>query len=145
MQTGMQISPELWRRFIRPRWQEILNDVRARCPGTRTFLHSCGNIREIVPDIVELGFNVLHPIQPECMDFAEIRREFGRHIALCATISSQRTLPFGTPEDVRREVRRLKELAGEDRRCILCPSNLIQPETPWANILAFAEEARADR
>jgi len=79
------------------------------------------------------------------MDFAEAKREFGRHIVLCATISSQRTFPFGTPDDVRREVRRLKAACGPDRRCILCPSNLIQPETPWENVVAFVEEARADR
>jgi uroporphyrinogen decarboxylase len=109
----------------------------------RTLLHSCGGIRPIVPDIVEIGFDILHPIQPECMDFAEVYREFGRHITLCATMSSQRILPFGSPEDVRREVRRLKAICRDDRRCILCPSNMIQPETPWANIVAFAEECRA--
>jgi uroporphyrinogen decarboxylase len=77
------------------------------------------------------------------MDFAEAYREFGRHIALCATISSQRLFPFGTPDDVRREVRRLKTVCAGDGRCILCPSNRVQPETPWANVLAFTEEARA--
>jgi uroporphyrinogen decarboxylase len=79
------------------------------------------------------------------MDFAEVSREFGRHITLCATISSQRLFPFGSPQDIRREVRRLKQVCGADRRCILCPSNMIQPETPWGNIEAFAEEARAIR
>ncbi|UCD29706.1 MAG: hypothetical protein JSV03_04275 [Planctomycetota bacterium] len=145
MQTGMQISTEMWRRFIKPKWRKVLDDVRSQFPDVRTFLHSCGNIREIIPDIVELGFDILHPIQPECMDFAEVKREYGQHITLCATISSQQIFPFGTSEDVRREVRRLKKLCGADRRCILCPSNLIQPETPWDNILAFAEEARAHR
>ncbi len=145
MQTGMQISPAMWRRHIKPRWAGVLEAVRSRYPHVRTFLHSCGNIRSIVPDIVELGFDVLHPIQPECMDFAEIRREFGRHVTLCATVGAQRLLPFGTPADVRAEVRRLKTLCQDDRRCILCPSNLIQPETPWDNIVAFAEEARAGR
>jgi len=145
MQTGMQISPAMWRKFIRPRWQEVLDAIRKHAPGARTFLHSCGHIRPILPDIVELGFDVLHPLQPECMDFAEAKREFGKHIALCATISAQRIFPFGTPDDVRQEVRRLKKVCQDDRRCILCPSNLIQPETPWDNVVAFAEEARADR
>jgi len=145
MQSGMQISPDMWRRFIRPKWQQVLDAVRSTSPGVRTLLHSCGGIRQIVPDIVELGFDILHPLQPECVDFADVKREFGRHIALCSTMSAQRIFPFGSPEDVRREVRRLKTAAGDDRRCILCPSNMIQPETPWANIVAFAEEARADR
>ena len=140
MQTGLQISPELWRRFIKPAWAGVLDAVRREHPAAKTFLHSCGDIREIVPDIVDLGFDILHPIQPECMDFAEVHREFGRDIVLCATVSSQRTLPFGTPDDVRDEVRRLRDTAAG--RAILCPSNRIQPETPWANIVAFAEEAR---
>lgn len=145
MQTGMQISPNMWRRFIKPGWRAILNSVRTHAPQARTFLHSCGNIREIVPDIVELGFDILHPLQPECMDFAEVYREFGRHITLCATISSQRVFPFGSADEVREEVRRLKTVCGADRRCILCPSNKIQPETPWDNVVAFAEQARTDR
>ena len=143
MQTGLQISPELWRRFIKPAWAGILGAVRREHPDTKTFMHSCGDVRSIVPDFVELGFDILHPIQPECMDFAEVHRTFGRDIVLCATLSSQRTLPFGTPDEVRAEVRRLKAICGEERRGILCPSNCIQPETPWANILAFAEEAQA--
>ena len=142
MQTGMQISPGMWRRYIKPQWREILDTLRSEAPGVRTFLHSCGNIRDVVADLVDLGFDVLHPIQPECMDFAELHREFGRRITLCATLSSQRIFPFGTPDDVRREVRRLKQACAGNRRCILCPSNLIQPETPWDNILAFAQEAR---
>ena len=143
MQTGLQVSPALWRRFIKPAWAGILDAVRREHPGAKTFLHSCGDVRAILPDMVELGFDILHPLQPECMDFAEVHRELGRDIVLCATISSQRTLPFGTPDDVRAEVRRLKALCGDARRGILCPSNRIQPETPWANILAFIEEARA--
>jgi len=142
-QTGMQIAPDMWRRFIRPRWSGLLDDLRRRFPRVRTFLHSCGCIEAIIPDIVDLGFDMLHPLQPECMDFAKLHRRFGRHIALCATLSSQRLLPFGSPQDVRREVRRLKAICRADRRGMLCPSNVIQPETPWANVLAFAEEARA--
>jgi uroporphyrinogen decarboxylase len=64
---------------------------------------------------------------------------------LCATMSSQRTLPFGTPDDVRHEVRRLAEVVGGDRRCILMPSNVIQPETPWKNVVAMADEVRSLR
>ena len=145
MQTGLQISPALWRRFVKPAWADVLGAVRREHPDAKTFLHSCGDIREIVPDIVDLGFDILHPIQPECMDFEEVHRRFGNAIVLCATISAQRVFPFGTPDEVRAEVRRLKGICGEGHRGILCPSNRIQPETPWENILAFADEARAGR
>jgi uroporphyrinogen decarboxylase len=142
MQTGMQISPELWRRHIKPAWRQVLETARAASPGVKCFLHSCGRIDPILPDIIELGFDILHPVQPECMDFEAIYRRYGSDIVLSASLSSQRVLPFGSPDDVRREVRRLAGIAGDPRRCILMPSNRIQPETPWENVVAFAEEAR---
>ena len=142
MQTGMQISPELWRRFIKPRWRDVLDTVRHRHPDTVFFLHSCGNIEAIVPDIIDVGFHILHPVQPECMDFQAIRKRYGRGLILCATISAQNLFPFGTPNEVRKWIHRVKDLCSSDNRAILCPSNLIQPETPWDNIVAFAEAAR---
>jgi len=143
MQTGLQLAPSLWRRFIKPRWREVLEAVRARYPDRLFFLHSCGDVREILPDIAELGFHILHPVQPECMDLAAVKRGFGSQLVLCATLSAQRLLPFGSPAQVRQEVRRLADLFRDDGRAILCPSNRLQPETPWENVLAFAEEARA--
>jgi uroporphyrinogen decarboxylase len=141
MQSGMQIAPELWRRYVKPAWRQVIEKVRAETPQVRFFLHSCGRIDRILPDIVELGFHILHPLQPECMDFEEVYRQFGEQTVLSASLSSQRILPFGSPQDVRREVRRLARIVGESRRCILMPSNRLQPETPWENIVAFAEEA----
>lgn len=144
-QRGMQISPVWWRRYFKPAWQRVLSTVRQEFPDVRFFLHSCGNICAIIPDMIELGFDVLHPLQPECIDFATVYRQYGKYIALCATISSQWTLPFGTPDEVRREVRKLADVVCDDRRCILMPSNILQPETPWKNIVAMADEARVLR
>jgi uroporphyrinogen decarboxylase len=141
-QTGMQISPAMWRRFIKPRWRDILDAVRDSCPDCLFFLHSCGKIEEIIPDVIDLGFHILHPVQPECMAFEDIRRRYGRDLVLCACISAQKLFPFGTPDDVRAWVRRVKHLCRPDNRAILCPSNMIQPETPWENIVAFAAAAR---
>lgn len=140
-QRGMQISPELWRRFIKPAWRDVLDSVRGEYPGVKSFLHCCGRIDAIVPDIIELGFDILHPVQPECMDFERVYRQYGKDIVLTATISSQKIFPFSSPEEVRGEVRRLAKVVGEDRRTILMPSNVVQPETPWENVVAFAEEA----
>jgi uroporphyrinogen decarboxylase len=144
MQRGMQIAPALWRQFIRPAWKRVLDAVRGRFPQTRFFLHCCGKIDAIVHDIVELGFHVLHPVQPECMDFEAVYRQYGSRIVLAATISAQRLFPFGSPDAVRAEVRRLAKVAA-DRRAILMPSNRIQPETPWENVVAFAEACREIR
>jgi uroporphyrinogen decarboxylase len=143
MQSGMQIAPETWRRFIKPRWREILTSVRKQYPETMFFLHSCGKIHEIIPDIIEIGFDILHPIQPECLDINEVFARHGHEIILCGCISAQKTFPFGSPDDVRDYVRGLKKLFAQNNRGLLFPSNMIQPETPWENILAFVEEAKS--
>jgi len=142
MQTGLQISPELWRKLIKPRWKSILEKTKSKYPEVHFFLHSCGNIYEIIPDIIEAGFDILHPIQPECMDIEKVKKEFGKYIVLSASISSQKTFPFGTPDEIRKEIRRLVDLFSDSSGCILCPSNAIQPETPIQNILAFVDEAK---
>ena len=143
MQTGMQISAEMWRRFVKPHWQDILDSVRNAHPDCVFFLHSCGDIEQIVPDIVDVGFQILHPVQPECMDFRRIKGTYGRHLVLCSCISAQQVFPFGTPDDVRQWVHKSRAMYSSDNHTIICPANLIQPETPWENIVAFAEAARA--
>jgi uroporphyrinogen decarboxylase len=141
-QSGMQISPEMWRSFVKPAWKDVLDAVRLRHPSAVFFLHSCGNIEAIVADIVELGFHILHPIQPECMDAPAVKRAWGDRIIPCATLGAQRTLSLSTAEEVRRETVRVMDTMAGDGRAIVCPSNRIQPETPWENILAFARAAR---
>ncbi len=141
----MQLSPRLWRHYVKPAWKGVIESVRKRFPHVKFFLHSCGKIDPIIPDVIELGFDVLHPVQPECMSFEDVYRQYGKEIVLCATISAQRLFPFGTPREVRDEVRRLAEVVSADRRSILMPSNVIQPETPWENVVAFFEEARAPK
>ncbi len=144
-QWGMQISPAVWRSLIKPAWKSVLDAVRHSFPRAVFFLHSCGNITDIVPDIVELGFHILHPIQPECMDVRKVKSEWGKRIVPCATLGAQRTLSLSSPEEVRRETARLMDEIGADRRCIICPSNRVQPETPWENVLAFSSAARGHR
>jgi uroporphyrinogen decarboxylase len=144
-QWGMQISPAVWRALIKPAWKSVLATVRARFPNATFFLHSCGNITDIVPDIVELGFHILHPIQPECMDAAGVKGRWGDRIVACATLGAQRTLSLASPEEVRHQTTRLMDTIGSDRRCIVCPSNRVQPETPWENVLAFSSAARSHR
>jgi uroporphyrinogen decarboxylase len=144
-QAGMQISPPLWRSIVKPAWKSVLATVRREHPEARFFLHSCGDITPVVGDVVELGFHVLHPVQPECMDPASIKERFGDRIVLCATLGAQRTLARGTPVEVSAETARLMDTLGADRRCLVCPSNRIQPETPWENVLAFERAARGHR
>jgi uroporphyrinogen decarboxylase len=140
-QHGLLMSPEHWRRFIRPRVAEIYDLARRR--GRTVFHHSCGNIVPIVADLVDLGLDVLHPIQPEAMDIAALKLEFGADLTLCGGVRTQDLLPMGTPAEVRAEVRRLKDLMGKGGGYILEPGITLQADVPLANLVAMIEEARA--
>ena len=98
------MSPRDWQHFIRPRLKRIFEEARSL--GLKTMLHSCGNIRKIIPDLIETGLDILHPIQPEAMDIFELKRTFGADLTFQGGVRTQDLLPYGSPEEVRREVRR---------------------------------------
>ncbi len=139
MQTGMMLSPDLWRSVFKPRMAELIGAAKAIRPDIPVFYHSDGDIREVIPDLIEIGVTVLNPIQPECMDPAEIKRLYGDKLAFWGSISVQKTLPFGTPEDVKNEVRVRMETIGRDGGLLLGPAHMIEPEVPWENLSAFFE------
>jgi uroporphyrinogen decarboxylase len=140
-QHGMLMSPEHWRRFVRPRLAEIYDLARRR--GRTVLHHSCGNVVPIVGDLIDLGVDVLHPIQPEAMDIVALKREFGGDLTLCGGVPTQDLLPRGTPAEVRAEVRRLKDVMGKGGGYILEPGITLQADVPLANLVAMIEEARA--
>jgi uroporphyrinogen decarboxylase len=140
-QRGMLMSPGCWRRYVKPLLTEIYE--RAKTHGRTVFHHSCGNIVPIIGDLIDIGLDVLHPIQPEAMDIARLKREFGAHLTLCGGIRTQDLLPHGTPQQVRSEVRRTQDLMGKGGGYILEPGITLQADVPLHNLLALIEEARA--
>jgi uroporphyrinogen decarboxylase len=103
-------SPEIWRKYFKPRYKKMFD--RAKRRGKLVYFHTDGNIHPIVGDLVEIGIDILNPVQPECMDQMEIKQKYGDKITIDTGISNQKTLPFGTPEDVRQEtLHALKHLA----------------------------------
>lgn len=130
------LSPQIWRRYFKPRLKTWLQEVRRE--GDIYFMfHSDGDMEPVFGDVVEIGFDVINPIQPECMDVVAIKRRFGDQVCLHGTISCQRTLPYGTPEDVEAEVRQRIDCCGRDGGFILSPSNTITPDVSLENILAL--------
>ena len=106
--------------------------------GLHTFMHTCGNVTEIVPDLIEIGLDVLHPIQPYAMDAEYIVREYGKDLAFFGGIDVQYLLPMGTPEQIDMEVRRIIRLFDRpDGGFIAACANTIMPETPFENISAL--------
>jgi uroporphyrinogen decarboxylase len=140
-QRGLLMSAETWRKFLKPRLAATVQVVKRANPASFVFYHSDGNIELLIPELIEIGIDILNPIQPECMDPAAIKRKYGGRLSFWGTVSVQRTMPFGTPEDVRAEVRaRIREV-GHGGGLILAPAHVLGPETPWENIVAFFEAA----
>jgi uroporphyrinogen decarboxylase len=103
--------------------------------------HSCGSVVEIIPDLVEIGLDVLESVQPEAagMNPYELKKKFGKNITFWGCLGSQSTIPRGTPDEIRAEVRHLKKAMGVGGGYILAPAKPLQPETPVANAVAIVE------
>jgi uroporphyrinogen decarboxylase len=131
----------LWREFLKPRLAATVRAVKQVRSDALVFYHSDGNIEAAIPELMEVGIDILNPLQPECMDPAKVKLKYGNRLAFWGTVSVQRTLPFGTPEDVREEVRTRIRTVGKGGGLILAPAHVLGPETPWDNIVAFFEAA----
>lgn len=141
-QEAMMLSPGLWRDLLKPRLAGVIAAVKAAKPGIAVAYHSCGAIAPIIPDLIEIGVDVLNPVQPECMDFAALHAEYGSRLSFTGTIGTQTTMPFGTPADVRATVWRNLETAGSKGGLLAAPTHVLEPEVPWENVLAYFEACR---
>ncbi len=139
-QQALMMGPDNWRRYIGPRHARMFQRIREA--GKYAFLHSCGNIIAVLPDVVEMGVQVLNPVQPECMDIREVKQRFGKDLTFWGGISTQQTLPLGTPADVRREVREVTSILGAGGGYILAPAQAIQDDVSLENCLALIDEAQ---
>jgi uroporphyrinogen decarboxylase len=138
-QRSLLMSPADWRSLIKPRLARVYGFAKAH--GRQTYLHSCGCIQEIIPDLIEIGVDMLHPIQPETMDIFYLKREFGRDITFCGGLRTQDLLPYGAPGEIRAEVRHLKQLMGAGGGYVMEPGITIQDDVPLENMVALVEEA----
>ena len=138
-QRGVILGPERWRRFIKPCWAKVYQAVHDA--GKIVMSHSCGSVAEIMPDIIEIGLDVLESVQPEPagMNPYELKRKWGDKITFWGALGSQSTIAFGTPADIRAEVARLCREMGKGGGYILAPAKGLQPETPTENAVAVVE------
>ncbi|MBN1675745.1 MAG: hypothetical protein JXR37_32175 [Kiritimatiellae bacterium] len=140
-QRGVIMGPDRWRQFIKPNWARIYACVHRR--GKKVFSHSCGALTEILPDMIEMGLDVLESVQPEAagMNPYELKERWGGQITFWGCLGSQSTIARGTPEDVREEVGRLVREMGRGGGFILAPAKPLQPGTPIENAAAILEAA----
>lgn len=140
-QLDLLISPAMFREFVAPYFRELVH--AAKDYGRQVILHSCGAISRVIPDLLAMGVDALHPLQALAagMESERLGREYGGRLAFIGAVDTQELLVHGTPADVRAEVRRLKRALGP--RFVVSPSHeAVLPNVPPANLVAMAEEAR---
>jgi uroporphyrinogen decarboxylase len=139
-QEGLIIDPDLWRRIFKKRLRKLYDEVHNA--GLPVSIHSCGDITEIIPDLIEIGVNMICPLQAEALDFNFLKKEYGKDLTFWGGVSTQKTLPYGSTDDVREEIRDRIKVLGKGGGYILAPSHELQKDVPLENMLAFIDEAQ---
>jgi uroporphyrinogen decarboxylase len=141
-QNSMLMSPKMWRTFLKPRMAELIASLRAVNPAIKIAYHSDGVIYPIIPELIEIGVDVLNPIQPMAMDPGKLKREYGKDLCFWGSIDIQQTLPFGTPQDVRLEIINRLKTIGRGGGLLIGPTHNLQLDTPLENFWAMVETIR---
>ena len=138
-QSGLLISRAMWRRFVRPRHARIIDVAKAF--GKQVMLHCDGAVGPLIPELMDLGVDLLNPIDQSASGMAPewLKREFGDRLSFHGGIDIVQTLPRGTPDEVRAEVRERVRVLGRDGGYVICSAHHVQPDTPTANVLAMVE------
>ena len=141
-QRSLLISPALWREFFKPRYERMISTFKEINPDVKIAYHSDGYVEPLLPEYIDLGVDILNAVQPKAMDPGHLKRRFGDRLSFWGTVDIQEVMPYGTPDDVRAEVRERIRTVGPGGGFILAPSHNIQPDVPLENILAFYDAAR---
>lgn len=142
MQRTPMMSIPMYEEWLKPRLKKVIDGARAAKPDIIVLYHSCGFVVPFIPHLIEAGIDVLNPVQPECMDFAELHAMYGDRLSFDGTIGTQTTMPFGTPEEVRRTVFKNLEIAGDKGGLIAAPTHLLEPEVPVENVFAYVQACK---
>ena len=137
-QHGLIMGPDLWREFIKPRMARMIDACHSQ--GKTVFLHSDGDILDIIPDLIEIGLDILNPVQPDVMDIYSVKREFGSKLTFLGGVSVQNLLPNGSADEVRREIRQLIRVVGAGGGFIVSPTHILGPDIPIENVAAMIDE-----
>ena len=135
-QKGLLMGKEMWMEFIYPVVKRMYDNTHKY--GKYQLIHSCGDIAEIIPELIEAGVNSINPFQPESLDVFDLLKKYKGQVTFHGGLSTQRTLPYGTVEDVQRETRALLE-AGKGGGYVFCPAHATEGDTPVENMIAFID------
>lgn len=142
-QKGLIMGPAFWRQFIKPRLAKMYRYAKEK--GLYVCQHSCGDIVEVFPDLIEIGLDIYNTFQPEIYDVAKVKKEFGDKLTFYGGISTQHVLPHGTPEQVEAEVNRMMKIMGENGGYIVAPTHATPNDVPTENIQAFLKVVQGQK
>ena len=138
-QRGMMISPKLWRNMVKPRLAKVIQSAKQIREDVLVLYHSDGDIQEVIPDLIEIGVDILNPVQPECMDPVLLKQLYGDRLTFWGTLGTQSTLPFGTPQEINETCRRLMKEVGKGGGLLFAPTHMIEPDVSWEHLQAFID------
>lgn len=139
---GIMMSPEHWRKYLKPTYRKMFD--LAKSYGVKVWFHCCATFRPVLPDLIDIGMDVWEPLQAHLPgnEPEVLKKEYGKDITFSGGINSQHTLPYGTTEDVRAEVRERIQVLGKGGGYICGPDHSVLPDVPIENVLALIDEAR---
>jgi uroporphyrinogen decarboxylase len=142
-QNNLLISPQMYREFLKPVHADFIAFIKAHTRAKILF-HTDGDVFDLIPDLIEIGVDILNPIQTSAgkmANLAELKKLYGGRLTFCGAIDTQQILPHGTPQQVRDEVRRVIEIMAPDGGYVLAAVHTIMDEVPPENILAMVDAA----
>lgn len=141
-QNGWIFGRDNYRKYFKERHKKIVDAAKRIKPDILVFLHSDGKVYELVPELIDVGIDILNPVQPECNDLNEIVDAYGQKISFWGGIGTQSTMPFGSPEEVEKKTAETARILGKYGNLLLAPTHILEPEVPWENVLAFVKTAK---
>jgi uroporphyrinogen decarboxylase len=141
-QNSMLMSPKMWRKYLKPRMADLIASLRAINPRIKIAYHTDGVVYPIISDFIEIGIDVLNPVQPMAMDPVKLKEEYGNRLCFWGSLDIQKTLPFGSPEDVKAEVMTRLKTIGRCGGLLIGPTHNLQLDTPLENFWSMVETIR---
>ncbi len=138
-QDSLMIDVGMWEQWLKPRMAKVIQSARAVNPDILIFYHSCGYVTPFIDQLIEIGVDILNPVQPECMEFNDIHDQFGDRVSFWGTLGTQQLLPFGTAKEVFDTTISRLEKCGLKGGITIGPTHLVEPEVPWENLWAIRE------
>lgn len=141
-QKAMMMSVDLWRRWLKPDMKRAIQAAKSVNPDILAFYHSDGVIYDIIDELIEIGVDILNPVQPECVDPDKVKAMYGDRLSFWGCVGTQTTMPFGTVDDVDARVKHLCEVVGKGGGLCVAPTHMVEPEVPYENLEAFVNAAK---